>query len=79
MITTLSESITEKDAAYALVVAERDENLENYTANLAEKDGVITTLSESITEKDAAYALVVVERDSRTLKAIRRILLRRTE
>ncbi|MDB4407373.1 hypothetical protein N9179_00630, partial [bacterium] len=63
VITTLSESITEKDAAYALVVAERDENLENYTANLAEKDGVITTLSESITEKDAAYALVVVERD----------------
>ena len=59
----MSESITEKDAAYALVVAERDENLENYTANLAEKDGVITTLSESITEKDAAYALVVVERD----------------
>ena len=55
--------ITEKDAAYALVVAERDENLENYTANLAEKDGVITTLSESITEKDAAYALVVAERD----------------
>ncbi|MDB4441157.1 HlyD family secretion protein [Akkermansiaceae bacterium] len=63
VITTLSESITEKDAAYALVVAERDENLENYTENLAEKDGVITTLSESITEKDAAYALVVVERD----------------
>ncbi|MDA7674242.1 hypothetical protein N8704_00005, partial [bacterium] len=63
VITTLSESITEKDAAYALVVAERDENLENYTANLAEKDGVITTLSESITEKDAAYALVVAERD----------------
>ncbi|MDC0280858.1 HlyD family secretion protein [Akkermansiaceae bacterium] len=63
VITTLSESITEKEAAYALVVAERDENLENYTANLAEKDGVITTLSESITEKDAAYALVVVERD----------------
>ncbi|MDB4376445.1 hypothetical protein N9Z71_04610 [Akkermansiaceae bacterium] len=63
VITTLSESITEKDAAYALVVAERDENLENYTDNLAEKDGVITTLSESITEKDAAYALVVVERD----------------
>ncbi|MDB4499699.1 hypothetical protein N9225_01580 [Akkermansiaceae bacterium] len=63
VITTLSESITEKDAAYALVVVERDENLENYTANLAEKDGVITTLSESITEKDAAYALVVVERD----------------
>ncbi|MDA7659786.1 hypothetical protein N8651_04165 [Akkermansiaceae bacterium] len=63
VITTLSESITEKDAAYALVVAERDENLENYTANLAEKDGVITTLSESITEKDAAYALVVLERD----------------
>ncbi|MDB4625640.1 HlyD family secretion protein [Akkermansiaceae bacterium] len=65
VITTLSESITEKDAAYALVVAERDENLENYTENLAEKDGVITTLSESITEKDAAYALVVAERDSR--------------
>ncbi|MDB4371923.1 hypothetical protein N9Z69_02015, partial [bacterium] len=63
VITTLSESITEKDAAYALVVVERDENLENYTANLAEKDGVVTTLSESITEKDAAYALVVVERD----------------
>ncbi|MDA7621511.1 HlyD family secretion protein [Akkermansiaceae bacterium] len=63
VITTLSESITEKDAAYALVVAERDENLENYTENLAEKDGVITTLSESITEKDAAYALVVAERD----------------
>ncbi|MDA7625972.1 HlyD family secretion protein [Akkermansiaceae bacterium] len=63
VITTLSESITEKDAAYALVVAERDENLEKYTENLAEKDGVITTLSESITEKDAAYALVVVERD----------------
>ncbi|MDA7527069.1 HlyD family secretion protein [Akkermansiaceae bacterium] len=63
VITTLSESITEKDAAYALVVAERDENLENYTENLAEKDGVITTLSESITEKDAAYALVVEERD----------------
>ncbi|MDA7869467.1 hypothetical protein N9A93_02485 [Akkermansiaceae bacterium] len=63
VITTLSESITEKDAAYALVVEERDENLENYTDNLAEKDGVITTLSESITEKDAAYALVVVERD----------------
>ncbi|MDA7493677.1 HlyD family secretion protein [Akkermansiaceae bacterium] len=63
VITTLSESITEKEAAYALVVEERDENLENYTENLAEKDGVITTLSESITEKDAAYALVVVERD----------------
>ncbi|MDG1364608.1 MAG: hypothetical protein P8Q54_14150, partial [Akkermansiaceae bacterium] len=65
VITTLSESITEKDAAYALVVVERDSDLESYTANLAEKDGVITTLSESITEKDAAYALVVAERDSR--------------
>ena len=66
----LASVIAERDARptqedYDALIAERDENLENYTANLAEKGGVITTLSESITEKDAAYALVVAERDSR--------------
>ncbi|MDA9197379.1 hypothetical protein N9O52_04305 [Akkermansiaceae bacterium] len=66
----LASVIAERDARptqedYDAFFAERDENLENYTENLAEKGGVITTLSESITEKDAAYALVVAERDSR--------------
>ncbi|MDB4685858.1 hypothetical protein OAF68_09305 [Akkermansiaceae bacterium] len=66
----LASVIAERDARptqedYDALIAERDENLENYTENLAEKGGVITTLSESITEKDAAYALVVAERDSR--------------
>ncbi len=50
---------------YEVLVAERDTNLANYTASLAEKDGVILGLNDSITEKDAAYTLVVAERDSR--------------
>ena len=65
VILGLNDSITEKDAAYALVVGERDTNLVSYTASLAEKDGVILGLNDSITKKDAAYALVVAERDSR--------------
>jgi hypothetical protein len=52
-------------ATYEALVAECDTNLANYTASLAEKDGVILGLNDSITEKDAAYTLVVAERDSR--------------
>lgn len=52
-------------ATYEALVAECDTNLANYTASLAEKDGVILGLNDSITEKDVAYDLVVAERDSR--------------
>ena len=63
-IATLNDSITEKDAANTVLVAERDANLVTYTTALTEKDGTIKTLNESITEKDAAYTALVNERDT---------------
>lgn len=51
-------------ATYEALVAERDANLESYTAVLAEKNEAIGILNDSISEKDAAYNVLVAERDA---------------
>ena len=51
-------------ATYEALVAERDANLESYTAALAEKNEAIGILNDSISEKDAAYNVLVAERDA---------------
>ena len=60
-IASLNETITQKDAAYVTVVAERDARDNTIILNTT----TIESLNETITQKEAAYVTVVAERDAR--------------